>query len=137
MFVAAFLYPIYCMLNGRMDTSKWILPFVISVPFDTSQFYGWYLLWFIQLNMSIAYTCVMLSITSYFVSCSVYICAICDHFDLIFKSLKKDDDECAVEKKGQSQCRSTKYRNKIKRAINVHVQIYEYVPFIHKVLHFQ
>lgn len=117
------------MFNGQMDTSKWILPFVISVPFDTSKFYGWYLLWFIQLNMSIAYTCVMLSITSYFVSCSVYICAICDHFDLIFKSLGKDVDECAEQKKGQPKCRSTEYRSKIKRAINIHVEIYEYVPF--------
>ncbi|XP_055304972.1 putative odorant receptor 85d [Sitodiplosis mosellana] len=114
----AFLYPFYCIYKGQHDTSKWFLPFSLWVPFSTESIFGWYLMWFIQFNMSIVYITVILSATAYFVSCAVYIIAICDHFELQFKSLKED------ENKNRNQS-SRQHQIKIKKAIDIHVNVYE------------
>lgn len=125
------LFPLLCSFYyicvGQFDTTKLILPFAIFVPFDSTTFYGWYLLWFIQFNMNTVYLVAVLSITSYFVACSVYICAICDHINLLFKSLKQDafDDPSQGSKKTSSKKKQLAYHNKIKRIVDIHNKLYE------------
>ena len=87
-------------------------------------------MWFIQFNMSIAYITVILSATAYFVSCAVYIIAICDHFELQFKSLKEDGNQRQSPKqdrnKNENQRRNyLQIRMKIMKAIDIHVNVYE------------
>lgn len=124
LFVSALFYSFYCIYCGQYDTSQWILPFVMYVPFDTTTFPAWYFLWFIQLNMSTAYIWVMLSITSYFISCCTYMYAICDHFDLLLKSLKQDVDGDENRKENPLE-----YRNKIGMTVDIHGKLIEWVAF--------
>lgn len=124
--ISGLLYSFYCIIIGQYDPTKWPLPFTISVPFDTTTFLGWYILWFIQFNMANAYVFTMMTITSYFVSCSVYICAICEHFDLLFKSFKEDVDRSQNSKTNFDKSQnSLQYRIKIKSAVDIHNKLYE------------
>lgn len=86
-FVAAFFYPMYCMYIGNWDASTWPLPFNYVVPFDESTVWGWYLMWLIQTNSAISYCLGATSTTSYFMTCCLYIGALCDHFDLFAHSV--------------------------------------------------
>lgn len=121
------IYSFYCIYAGKHEPEKWV-PVVITVPFDTNTYFGWYLMWFVLLNMTNVYICVTSSTTSYFLSCSEYICAICDHFELLFKSHKEDKNRSQQQKRTEveEQCPSIRNKyNKMKRAIDVHVAVYE------------
>lgn len=83
---------VFMVFTGNFDTSKLILPFTFAVPFDTETMWGWYLLWFIQLNVGVSYGKTMISITSYFICCCFYIETICDHFNLVIESIEQPID---------------------------------------------
>lgn len=129
--VSALGYTFYCIFVGQYDMTKWIVPFDIYVPFDTTTFFGWFLLWFVQFNMTIAYITAMVSTTSYFVSCCVYICAVCDHLSLIFNSLNEDfQSNSQQRKKNDSNEKEPnkhfqEYRIKIKKTVDIHNKVYE------------
>lgn len=98
----------------------------LVVPFDKTKILGWFMTWFAQFNVGISYSLVLVSITSYFVCCCFYVGTICNHFDYLMESIKKDV-ECG---EGQSnQIKNTKNILKIKKqlsdAINLHVNIFE------------
>lgn len=97
-FVGAFFYSIYCIHVGNYDTSKWILPYELSVPFDTKEIWGWYLLWLIQVNIGFTYSTTQIASSSYFMSCCFYIGAICDHFDYIIHSIQNDVERNRTER---------------------------------------
>lgn len=82
---AALLYSFYSISIGDFDTSKWILPFKFAVPFDTTVIWKWYILWFINLNIGMMYATSVTLIPSYFISFCLYICGICDHFNLLIQ----------------------------------------------------
>lgn len=116
-FVAAFFYPIYCIYAGKLDTSKWPLPFNMVVPFDTTTIQGWYLMWFIQINSAITYCLSVISTTSYFVACCLYIVATCDHFNFLIRSIEANIKESLGEK--NSDKRVIIRRNIKEKLINV------------------
>lgn len=87
---ASLFYSFYSISIGDFDTSKWILPFKFALPFDTRVLWKWYILWFINLNIGLMYATSVTLIPSYFVAFCLYICAICDHFKLLIKSIDKD-----------------------------------------------
>lgn len=125
-FVASLFYSFYCVWCGNYDTSTWPLPFNILVPFDTTSLWGWYLLWFVQFSMGLSYTGCLTAITSYFMSCCLYICAICDHFDFLCDSIMNDVDRNRIEKDQQKyRVRHQQIEEKIGRMIKVHDKIYE------------
>lgn len=125
--MAALLYSFYWIYVGQYDPTKWPLPLSLSVPFDSTTFLGWYLLWFIQFNTSSAYVLTMVTITSYFVSCSVYVCAICEHFNLLTESLKKDVDQKLdpLKKTFNNKDNPLEYNIKIKSSVDIHNKLYE------------
>lgn len=110
--IAALFYSFYCIYAGSRDTSTWILAFNILVPFDTQNLFGWYLKWFICLTMSISYASAVTLITSYFVSCCLYIQAICNHFNML-NSLTEQNAESI--------------RKNLTQAVNIHVTTFECV----------
>lgn len=117
--MACLFYSIYCITVGNLDTSTWVIAFNIVVPFDTQSLFGWYLQWLIQLSMSISYVLSVVSVTSYFVCCCFYIQTICDHFDMLVKSIEQKDGE--IGERTQEK--------KIIEAIEIHVKVFEYVLF--------
>lgn len=79
---------IVSILMGKYDTSKWILPLDLVVPFNTESVFGWYWLWFYNLQLNIAYSvCLALTISHFICGC-FYICGICEHSHFLVQSLK-------------------------------------------------
>lgn len=90
LFTVAALYPLYCMQMGNFDTSTWLLPYSLTVPFDTSTIFGWYLFWLVQFYIAIVYAISVACATTYFGSNCLYIIAICEHFDFLIDSIDSD-----------------------------------------------
>lgn len=104
MHTTPFLYAIYCVCIGKFDNISIPLPFVLALPFTTETVLGWFTAWALAFNMALVYGTTMVSITSYFVSCCTYICAMCDHFNLLMKwsnenALRFNDEKCPIEKR--------------------------------------
>lgn len=126
MFVVAIFRCCYDIINGSYDTSAWSLPMGVSVPFDTESVFGWFLLLFIQFNISIAYSLIVVFVTTYFMCCCSYLEAICEHFDMLIDMVEKD-----VER-NQEEANPFKYRNRKQQirtnlcnAIIAHGDVYE------------
>lgn len=117
---------LYDIVMGRYDTSIWILPFFLSVPFNTNTIWGWCLLLFINIYIGFAYTLVMTTITSYFISCCLYVSAVCKHFNMIIESV---ENEVKLNKHEKNFFKYKKRELKIKeylcKAMNIHVKVYE------------
>lgn len=128
MYVASLFFSIYCMIVGNFDTSTWILPFTLWVPFDTTNLPGWYLLLFIQFSMGMSYSMSQVLITAYFVCCCYYIGAICAHFVFVMKTLRADVEKNQNEKDSVAyQERVREIERKLARAVEIHCQAYEWV----------
>lgn len=125
----AFILSFYKIFIGHLDTSTWVLPFSLSVPFNTETIFGWYILCSIQFVMAFSYSSCISTTTSYFISSCFYIDAICDHFDSLIDSIK-DDTQQTDEVKRFNPIKSTKkmYGNfelKFRKAVEINVKLYE------------
>lgn len=126
MYLAAMIFSIYSMIVGNFDTSTWILPFKCWVPFNTESVYGYYLHWFIQFSMGMAYSSSQVTITAYFVCCCYYIVAICDHYKFVMQTIKTETDKNLDEKNPLLyQKRNCEIKKKLLEAIDIHVKAYE------------
>lgn len=126
MFVAAFIYSIYCIWSGNHDTSTWVLPYTISVPFDTKPIHGWYMLWVIETNIGVTYALSMITISSFFVCCCFYIAGICEHFDFLMVSLNEITESIRNEKNPiKIKKQHLEMKRKLAQAINIHINIFE------------
>lgn len=130
MFVAAALYSVYCILTGNCDTSTWILPYKLSVWFDTASIQGWYWLWFVQANVGLTYSLVMITISSYFVCCCFYIGALCDHFDYLIHSLNDDVEQTQVKENVSMDQRKIRIKDILSRSVCIHIKVFECVHLI-------
>lgn len=124
--IYALVVSIYDITNGSYDTSGWALPFFISVPFNTETLFGWYLLAFINVNISFAYSLGSITLTSYFISCCFYICAACEHYDLNIGRVTIEV-ELNQHEKNALNCmdREQNIRIHLCKAINTHNKLYE------------
>lgn len=113
--------------DGSIDTSAWNLPFLVVMPIDMQTILGWFLTWFYQLNMSIAYAVYMITTTTHFVCLCYWIIASCDYFARLIKSLKFDTQQIEMQKFKGKQTKRQWQNAKVKfqRAIELHVIIYE------------
>lgn len=124
--VVSLLYSFYCMYVGNYNTATWNLPYLISVPFDESQVWGWYLKWLIECNLAGFYSFGMIMITSHFIGCCYYLDAICDHFDCVMASLNCDVQQIKLETKPIEYAKIyRRISEKLARAVRVHVKLYE------------
>lgn len=124
--LAKFAYSIYFMFMGSFDPSTLPLPYYMVVPFDDTTIWGWYLLWFIQCVMSFNYSMGVISTTSYFLCCCIYIDTMQKHIALLFATLKDNVDQIKNLKR---QTAYRKLRQDIQgylhQAIDLHVHILE------------
>lgn len=128
MYGASLLFSFYCIIVKNYDTSTWILPFTLWVPFNTERLLWWYLLLFIQFSMGMAYSMSQVTITAYFVCCCNYITAICEHFNFLMKSIRADVEFNLIESNlflYQKRCREIE--GKLASAVDVHKKSYEWV----------
>lgn len=123
---ASLLNSIYFIAIGNYDSSNWILPFDLVVPFGTEHILGWYLLWTFNLMIDFAYCVCVSSPISHFLCYCLYIRGICDHFDSSMESVQRDTKSSRTEKN------PLKYREVAKRikeelckAIEVQVKLFE------------
>lgn len=125
-FIVSLIYSIYCICIGSTDTSSWPLVFNLVAPFDIKPIWGWLLMWFFQLNVSICYTLSTISTISYFICCCYYITAICDHFKLVIELIKGNLCDMRFQ---NDAIRNGKYFYRIKQqihdAIEIHVNMFE------------
>lgn len=128
MFTGALLYSVYCLLTGNRDTSTWILPYKMAMPFNTESIVGWYLLWLVQANVGLAYTFIMVTITSYFVCNCFYVMALADHFIHLIHSSKGDIEFDRNEGNMVSRQKiHRKMKDVLSQAISIHIKAFEYL----------
>lgn len=107
---------LYFILIGDFDTSKWILPLDLVVPFNTESLFGWYLLWFYNLQINIAYS-VCLSLTvSHFICGCMYLIGMCDHLSLLAQLIREE-----------ANTRDHQIRQTFGEVVKAHVNLFEWV----------
>lgn len=119
--IAPLIISIFMILFGKFDSSKLILPFTLAVPFKTDNIWGWYMLLFIQLSISITYSSVMIGIASYFICCCLYVGSVCDHLELTIQSTTQANTSSFDEHSDKIVQRM------LKKSIEVHLDVIEYV----------
>lgn len=128
MFVPHLFYAIYNVSVNNYDVSTWTLPFNIVVPFNDRAFSGWCLKWFIQFHMALCYAICLVSTTSYFLCCCMYISAICDHFDVLMGSVQEQVDRYRETSLPLEQSKITQnLKDNLIKAVQIHVKSFEYV----------
>lgn len=112
--------------NGNFDSSAFNLPLNVVVPFNTDAAIGWLVFWFFQFNLALTYAVGMILITTHFAGFCYYIIATCNHFDLSIDSISFDCERIQQEKNRQKHSKMwCDAREKLKKTIEMHVEIYE------------
>lgn len=116
MFMVNLIAPILCILGGDCDPTQWNLSFNLAMPFDQTVAWGWILRWFVDFSMGFSYSTALITITAYFVCCCFYIESLCNHFDLLIKS---------VDRSVVSKANWRKLTKQLNEAVRFHVEIFE------------
>lgn len=126
-FSTALIRAIFDVCTGKIDTSAWMLPLNVILPFDQQSVFGWFLNWCLQLCTSIGYSVSMILTTTHFVCFCYYIIATCNHIDLLFEAIGIECEQ--IQKETNTRNNSKLWRNargKFQQTIELHTQIYKY-----------
>lgn len=85
---SVFFYAIFCVFSGNYDTSTWLQPYNLIVPFKTTTYLGWFMLYLIQVYLGTVYSLSKSSVTTYFMCCCYYVEALCQHFEYKVHTIK-------------------------------------------------
>lgn len=100
----------------------------LSAPFDTNTIFGWYLMWFFQFNISICYVSCIITITTYFVCCCIYIGALCEHFGFLYKRVTESVEKNRHETNTiQANKMEQEIKQQMSKVVIIHAKIYELV----------
>lgn len=125
-YILVFLSSIYYIYIGNFDTSTWPILYDLKGLFEANTIWGWYLLWFLTSSMDLSYTLSMSSTTTYFISCCIYIGAICDHFNVSMCSTQELVKRNRMEKDSEErELNQLKIREQMQTSIGIHSQIHE------------
>lgn len=129
-FVFALIYAIYAICIGNVDTSTWMLPLNIAVPFNTEVIWGWFIKWLYEFYAAISYALNVSLTPMYFVSLSFYTMTTCHHLGLLIESLQQDLTMIQnVKIKMHRQQTWSNINKKLNEAVTIHAQIYKYAEF--------
>lgn len=128
MHIVTLIFALISMFTGTFDASQINMPFYMVVPFNTLSKLGWLLFWFIQFNMCFSYAICMVSMTSYFVGCCVYMDSICRHFELLIH-LADENIQLNQKEKNSIKINETdqKVQELLAQAIEMHYKLVELV----------
>lgn len=125
-YLLTFLYSICWILTGNNDASTWPILFELSVPFDTKTIGGWYLLLMITACLDLSFLICVISATTQFIGCCIYMLAICEHFNLIMQTVQANIEENLDEENPQKFKETSRKANAgIWEAVQIHAMIYE------------
>lgn len=117
--ISTFIIPLmqaaFDICMGNFDTSSWILPLNVVVPFNTQTISGWLLSWWFQVNVNFTYAVGMILMTTDFSGSCYYIISICNHFELLMNSM-----DSGSKQKMWSNVKAT-----LQRAIEQHIKLFE------------
>lgn len=119
----ALIHSLGCMWHGNFDTSTWYTFLKLAVPFDTSNIFVWYGLLIPFAIMGTTNGLIFGTILTYFVICSFYIDACCQHFCFEYRKFEEKIDENSskiYENIGE-------IKKKMGDAVSLHVKIMELV----------
>lgn len=105
---------------GSYNLTAWPLFFKMVFPFDEyATVLNWFMAWFLETNLSFSYSIVMTAVSSYFVSSAMYIISMCEHFDLLMRSISG-----RVEKDSTNKNRHQSVQM-LTKAVELHVDLIE------------
>lgn len=126
MFVASIFSAIYYIFIGNLDTSTWLQPFSVSVPFETETIWKWFIFLFIQFNIGFSYSICISPTIAYFVCCCLYIGGICDQIDFMIASIANEVKMSQLEgNHSEFQQRNRKIKRELNQLIELHANMHE------------
>lgn len=120
-FLPSILHSIICMSRGNYDTSTWFYALKITVPFDTSTVFGWYILLALEALFGVVLVSTITPVVTYFVNCCLYIRALCQHFEAAFHKL----DAKILLSRTHRMSDANEIENELKELVLFHVKITE------------
>lgn len=112
------------MQSGNFDTSTWSLPIKIAFPFSTETVFSWYMGLLMILLFAETFIVVIMAILTYLTSCCLYIKALRDHFESIFRKI---DLKIELDRTVSIKRTNTKTQSGFKELIIFHVKVAEWV----------
>lgn len=124
--VGTLFYSFYNIAIGNFDITTWVLAFRVYIPFDTSEIVAWYLEWLLVFGTCVSYYLCQSTITAYFVCCSIYLMAICDHFDFVYNSVM-DGSEQIQNEKNQQKYKEKRHQiwKRLCKSVSIHIKAFE------------
>lgn len=126
MYLISILTSVYSLAVGNYDTSTWLSTYSLVLPFSADSVIGWYMRYIIQCNMGFCYASSMVPVTCFFVSCCVYMIAICDHFSLMIGSTNEEVEQIHTSTNSlEYRRRCLELEKTIFRSIQLHTKLFE------------
>lgn len=123
---AALAYSLYSIAIGNYDTSNWILPLDLFVPFGIESLFGWYSLWTFNLLLNFVYGACLSSTIIHFLCCCSYIEGICGHLQLVIQSLQRQIRKMRTEKIALKNPKNIKeIAESLCKAVEIQVKAFE------------
>lgn len=107
------------MWQGNFDTSTWFSIYRMAMPFDTSSIFGWYGLVLAGILMGPTPVFTITAIITYFMSCSFYVDACCQHLLFLYFQI----EEKINENPRKSFENISEIKRKLGKAVSLHVKI--------------
>lgn len=136
LFLPSAAHSFYSMWMGNFDTSTWFTALQMSVPFDTSTVFGWYMKYLNQVWASIVFNLVTSTLIPYFANCCCYIGACSEQFKSNYKHLSHDFLKF-LERSSKSNAPSTdnnqirptmsEIQSQLTDLVRFHIKMFEYV----------
>lgn len=118
------IHSMICMWHGNFDTSSWFFATKMSLPFDTSTVYGWYISLIFETLFPFAAIAIAMPPVSLLVGCCLYVVAHRDHFKAI---VNKMDAKISLNTKTCWILKMGEIDSDFEDMISFHVKITEWV----------
>lgn len=118
--MANFIFSIYFTITGNHDVSTWPFVYNIWLPFEVASIPRWYFKYFLEFCMSGAYYITLVLVTTFFMSCCLYITAFCNHFEALIDSINQNANDNSNGRKQRMA------RAKLVTMVDLHTDIYEW-----------
>lgn len=89
-YLPVFLRSLYLLFSGSFNASELILPYNLVMPIDIETVWGWYIYFYFSASIAFSFSSAMIPVTTFFVSCSYYISALCEHVGLLTELIDRN-----------------------------------------------
>lgn len=114
--LSSLFHSIVCLWIGNLDTSTWFFVMQLTVPFETSNIFNWYILLLMECLDFVVLNFMFSGVLTYFVGCCFYIKATCEHFRYDYRH---------IEEKIENKPKKADINAELIKAASLHVKIIE------------